>query len=256
MNDREEHNRHSSGAGRNSPASAPRRIEAASVTQPWWQAHQAGESPEGQASPSPKAAGSSSNPITPMAPPPPPPPPAAGWSAAAAPMAAIPSDTGRTERDAARIERLEQELAAARDETTALHEMLEDLPEIFERKFRQRLHGILEQQQLLLADNRLLRDQLFALQPAAPEAEERPTRLLPPASAPANRSTDTGNRDMANTDIGSGGTGSLQPLQRLVRGMRRLGRRLRSGRREPHGRREGSADDSLSDRDDGMPRAA
>jgi hypothetical protein len=56
---------------------------------------------------------------------------------------------------------LEIELAAARDEIRALHEMLEDLPEIFERKFQQRLATILEHQKHLLADNQALRDRLY-----------------------------------------------------------------------------------------------
>ncbi len=80
--------------------------------------------------------------------------------------------------DALRIRQLEQELAASRDEAEALHQMLEDLPEIFERKFRQRLQAVLEHQQHLLADNQALRDRLFALGPAAPV--ERPR--LPPAN--------------------------------------------------------------------------
>ncbi len=74
------------------------------------------------------------------------------------------------------------ELAACRDEGAALHEMLEDLPEIFERKFRQRLQSILEQQQQLLADNQALREQLLSLAPGAPAVETRPSRLLLPAS--------------------------------------------------------------------------
>jgi hypothetical protein len=48
--------------------------------------------------------------------------------------------------------------------------MLEDLPEIFERKFRQRVHGLLEEQARLLADNQILRDRLYALTPATPTA--------------------------------------------------------------------------------------
>ena len=63
---------------------------------------------------------------------------------------------------------LERELEAARAEVQALHEMLEDLPEIFERKFRQRVHGLVDEQQRLLADNQLLRDRLYSLTPATP----------------------------------------------------------------------------------------
>jgi hypothetical protein len=86
--------------------------------------------------------------------------------------------------DALIVQRLEMELAAARDEATALHEMLEDLPEIFERKFHQRLQSILEQQQHLLADNQALREQIYTLAPGAPGVETRPSRLLLPASQP------------------------------------------------------------------------
>lgn len=70
----------------------------------------------------------------------------------------------------AQRQRLELELEAARAEVAALHEMLEDLPEIFERKFRQRVQGLLEEQQRLLNDNQLLRDRLYALTPATPTA--------------------------------------------------------------------------------------
>jgi hypothetical protein len=57
------------------------------------------------------------------------------------------------------------ELAAARDELKALHEMLEDLPEIFERKFQQRLATVMEHQKHLLADNQALRERLYSLNP-------------------------------------------------------------------------------------------
>jgi hypothetical protein len=64
---------------------------------------------------------------------------------------------------------LEMELAAARDEIRALHEMLEDLPEIFERKFQQRLATVLEHQKHLLADNQALRNRLYGH--SAPDAD-------------------------------------------------------------------------------------
>jgi len=134
--------------------------------------------------------------------------------------------------EAAYIQRLEQDLAAAREEATSLHEMLEDLPGIFERKFRQRLHVILEQQQLLLADNRMLREQLFALQPAA-EPGGGHARLLPPGAEGARQRP--------------------EPLRRVLRGVRRLSRGLRSTRLGGWSRK---GDDELSDRDDGRPRAA
>ncbi len=58
-------------------------------------------------------------------------------------------------------QRLQQELDAARAELAAMHELLEEIPQIFERKFQQRLQPILE-------DNANLRNQLQQLQ-GAPE---------------------------------------------------------------------------------------
>ena len=176
---------------------------AASVSRRWWEEATSPGSMPLIASAGPETASRAAE-----VPPPPPPPPPRRSSAKPSHF-----EQAKTER----IKRLEQELAAARDEASALHEMLEDLPEIFERKFRQRLHGILEQQQLLLADNRMLREQLFALQPAPDEPEARSTRLLPPAAVPVPDPS-----------------GRSQPLQRVLAGMRRLGRRLRSAR--PGGR--------------------
>jgi hypothetical protein len=74
----------------------------------------------------------------------------------------------------AQRQRVEMELESARAEVAALHEMLEDLPEIFERKFRQRVQGLVEDQKRLLNDNQLLRDRLYALTPATPTAARAP----------------------------------------------------------------------------------
>ena len=54
--------------------------------------------------------------------------------------------------------------------------LLRDLPEIFERKFQQRLQPLLERHQHLLEDNQQLRQQLRQL--TASDADMRP---LPPA---------------------------------------------------------------------------
>ncbi|MFM7733663.1 MAG: hypothetical protein ACKO6F_09465 [Cyanobium sp.] len=67
-------------------------------------------------------------------------------------------------------QRMEMELESSRAEVAALHEMLEDLPEIFERKFRQRVQGLVEEQKRLMNDNQLLRDRLYVLTPATPTA--------------------------------------------------------------------------------------
>ena len=110
---------------------ARRGAQAASVTNRWWE-------------------------NGPGAPQPPPP-----LSAAPLPAGAIEPAHALVRRDHS----LELELEAARAEVAALHEMLEDLPEIFERKFRQRVQGLIEEQQRLLHDNQMLRERLYALTP-------------------------------------------------------------------------------------------
>ena len=121
-----------------------------------------------------------------------------------------------------------------KDEASALHEMLEDLPEIFERKFRQRLQGVMEQQQRLLADNQALRDRLYALQPAGSEAAGLGMRLLPPASGP----------DPDDSE-------ARPPLRRWIKGVMQRGREWMPGRASAS-----SDDDDLSDRDGERPTAA
>ena len=68
-------------------------------------------------------------------------------------------------------QRLKQELDEARAELAAMQALLEEIPQIFERKFQQRLQPILE-------DNANLRSQLQQLQ-GAPEPGRQPQ--LPPA---------------------------------------------------------------------------
>ncbi|MBW4529875.1 MAG: hypothetical protein KME02_04205 [Aphanothece saxicola GSE-SYN-MK-01-06B] len=111
------------------------------------------------------------------------PPPAAAPSPQTAPATSSLAIT-TTGPDA---QQLEMELAAARDELKALHEMLEDLPEIFERKFQQRLATVMEHQKHLLDDNQALRERLYSLNPAAadgpPPGPGRPQPLLLPTVA-------------------------------------------------------------------------
>ena len=66
---------------------------------------------------------------------------------------------------------VERELATALAEITSLNELLEDIPEIFERKFQQRL-------QPLLAENQALRHQVLQLQSSS--TGFRTAELLPP----------------------------------------------------------------------------
>ena len=97
------------------------------------------------------------------------------WSSAAASVfiwaqeqhksaAAAPSDR--------ELRAVERELATAHAELTRLHELLEDIPEIFERKFQQRL-------QPLLAENHALRHQVLQLETS--RSNLRQAELLPQA---------------------------------------------------------------------------
>jgi uncharacterized protein YhaN len=72
-----------------------------------------------------------------------------------------------------RQEELEQELAKTREELQAMQALLEDLPSLFEDKFRQRLQPMLEQQQRLLQDNADLRHHLLQLQPGSQPGRQR-----------------------------------------------------------------------------------
>ena len=66
---------------------------------------------------------------------------------------------------------VERELETALSEITSLNALLEDIPEIFERKFQQRL-------QPLLAENQALRHQV--LQQQTSPTDSRAAELLPP----------------------------------------------------------------------------
>jgi hypothetical protein len=90
-------------------------------------------------------------------PPPPPPLPALRL----VPLPESPAATG------SEAQRLRVDLEAARAELTALEDLLEELPAIFETKFRQRLRSLLDQQFLLAEENRQLRERLIA--PSRPE---------------------------------------------------------------------------------------
>ena len=82
--------------------------------------------------------------------------------------------------DSARIHSLQHELstahrqlAEAQLQISELESLLQDLPEIFERKFVQRLQPVLERQEQLLADNRELQHQIRRLAPAPGEVRLR-----------------------------------------------------------------------------------
>jgi len=67
----------------------------------------------------------------------------------------------------------ERQLAEAQLQISELESLLQDLPEIFERKFVQRLQPVLERQEQLLADNRELQHQIRRLAPAPGEVRLR-----------------------------------------------------------------------------------
>ena len=77
---------------------------------------------------------------------------------------------------------LEQELVKTREELQAMQALLEDLPSLFEDKFRQRLQPMLDQQQRLINDNDNLRQHLLQLQPGSDTGTQR---LLLPQQKPA-----------------------------------------------------------------------
>jgi chromosome segregation ATPase len=62
----------------------------------------------------------------------------------------------------------QQDLERTRRQLADLEELIRDLPQIFERKFHQRLQPLLDQQQLLAQDNYALREQARRLLPPAP----------------------------------------------------------------------------------------
>jgi hypothetical protein len=76
------------------------------------------------------------------------------------------------------LRRLQRDLEAARAEALSLHELLEQLPTILERKFQLRLGALLAEQRQLQLDNALLQHHLLALHGGA----ERPR--LEPAERP------------------------------------------------------------------------
>lgn len=113
---------------------------------------------------------------TPAADQPPSAPPASGATPAGNQEQAVP-DPDRAE--------LLRELEVTRSELAELSLLVEELPAIFESKFRQRLEPILAEQSRLLADNELLRQQLQALPGSAIAA--RPLLLPEVVQSPPRR---------------------------------------------------------------------
>ena len=72
------------------------------------------------------------------------------------------------------LRRLQRDLEAARAEALSLHELLEQLPRILERKFQLRLGGLLAEQRQLQLDNALLQHHLLALHGGAERPQLEP----------------------------------------------------------------------------------
>ena len=104
--------------------------------------------------------------------------------------------------DQASAARLELERDQAASKLEELESLLENLPDIFERKFSQRLAPVLERQKLLMEENEHLRSQVERLMPQPGEVRLK----FPQAS-----SDDTPPQTNAE---------SLPPLLRLIRGGR------------------------------------
>ena len=78
-------------------------------------------------------------------------------------------------------------LAETRARIAAMEKLLDELPDLFESKFRQRLQPLLEQQQRLLEDNAQLQRQLQAQAQRQPRLLKliRPDDDVPPTAGSA-----------------------------------------------------------------------
>ena len=105
-------------------------------------------------------------------------------------------------RDALLRNPLADELERTRRDNEQLQALLEELPEIFERKYQQRLEPLLEHQYRLLEDNALLMDQLRQLQGA--DAAAAAPQLLPAAAPGLGDRSDGGPEAKAPEAPGAG----------------------------------------------------
>ena len=86
------------------------------------------------------------------------------------------------DRASLRLALAEQQLADARRQLAEMEALLQELPEIFERKYQQRLQPLLEQHERVLADNRQLRQERRQIGPGRVEPLQLPPAI---AAAPA-----------------------------------------------------------------------
>ena len=85
---------------------------------------------------------------------------------------------------AAALAAVRQDLAQGLEQLAELEKLVVELPEIFERKFAQRLQPLLERQRVLSDDNHVLRERLQLVLPPAQECEQ-----AAPDPAPLDRNS-------------------------------------------------------------------
>jgi hypothetical protein len=113
------------------------------------------------------------------------------------------------------LRRLQRELEAAHAEARSLRDILDELPAILERKFRQRLEALLSEQRQLEQDNALLQQHLLALVSGTEPAFVRATLPAAPPQTSASPLADpaSGSDDAPITQ----GLGLRRALRRLHR---------------------------------------
>lgn len=87
----------------------------------------------------------------------------------------------------AQLSTCQQDLERTRRQLADLEELIRDLPQIFERKFHQRLQPLLDQQQLLAQDNHALREQARRLLPPAPPPPPPAPEIEPTPAADSSQ---------------------------------------------------------------------
>jgi hypothetical protein len=112
------------------------------------------------------------------------------------------------------LRRLQRDLEAAKAEARSLHELLEELPAILERKFHLRLNGILAEQRQLQQDNALLQHHLLALHRGGQAGLAQPPALPAAAESPGLKGAETADSQDSPITQGLGLRRALRHLHR------------------------------------------
>jgi hypothetical protein len=116
------------------------------------------------------------------------------------------------------LRRLQRELEAAHAEARSLRELLEELPAILERKFRQRLQVLLCEQRQLEQDNALLQQHLLTLVSGTEPVLARATLPAAPSRPGAGPSAEPlSDAEPASDSPITRGLGLRRALRRLHR---------------------------------------